>query len=120
MAEWMKKTCALCPFSRTKTLFLHPERAEEFAYMAQNPYNDFPCHKTAEYEEETAWHDGGFVAGEHSKTCHGFMTLQAEENGLEIDGFTPDGDGFQSIDEMLETHEDLWEAQQRSRKERAA
>lgn len=42
----MKKCCGLCPYSRKNTLFLHPERAAEFAFSADNPYNDFVCHKT--------------------------------------------------------------------------
>lgn len=117
MTDHMKKTCALCPYSRTKTLFLHPDRAEEFAYMAQNRYNDFPCHKTADHVEETDFHDGGYVAGAQSKTCHGFLTLQIAEGGYTPDGFKPDGDGFESVDEMIESHADLWDAQrQRQRK----
>lgn len=117
MSDFMKKTCALCPFSRTKTLGLHPERAEDFAYMAAKSYNDFPCHKTADYyEPDHDDDDSGYVHGEHSKTCHGFLTLQCEENGRSPEGFVPDGDGFQDVDEMIYVHAELWENRETRRK----
>ena len=46
MSNVMKECCGLCPYSRKNTLFLSPDRAEEFAYAAENRYNDFVCHKT--------------------------------------------------------------------------
>lgn len=116
MTDFMKKTCAICPFSRSKTLVLHPERAEEFASMACNPFNDFPCHKTAGYAEDDRTGEGGFVHGATSKTCHGFLTLQASETGRAPEGFKPDGDGFDDWHEIVDTHEELWDQQQRERK----
>lgn len=104
MTSFMKKTCPLCPFSRRKTLWLHPDRAEEFAYMAQNPYTDFPCHKTADLIENEETGESGFVHGARSKTCHGFLTLQCSENGTKPEDFEPDGDGFEDVDEMIEHH----------------
>jgi hypothetical protein len=115
MADHMKKTCALCPFSRTKTLALHPERAADFAYMAQNPYSSFPCHKTAELDEDDP-ESSEYVWGESSKMCHGFLTLQRAENGIEDDEFQPDGDGFECTHEMIEHHEELWDADMKRRK----
>ena len=104
---WMKKTCELCPFSRSKTLWLHPDRASDFANMASNPYNNFPCHKTADTVEDS---EGGsaYVAGEQSFTCHGFLTLQSAENDRSPKGFVPDGDGFEDYHEMTERHMELW------------
>jgi hypothetical protein len=105
---WMKKCCGLCPFGLKGTLWLHPRRAEDFAYMASNPYSDFPCHKTAEYEEETEYSDGGYVHGEHSFTCHGFKALQVNCN-REVEGFTYDEDEvFSSPEEMIEHHTNDW------------
>jgi len=120
MADYMKKTCSLCPYSRTKTLHLKPSRAREFAYLAQNRFNDFPCHKTAEHREETEFEDGGYTFGAKSKTCHGFMTLQISESGNSINAFVPDGDGFESSDEMIETHQQIWEEHEFQRKNRSA
>jgi hypothetical protein len=110
----MKRTCGLCPFSRTKTLFLHPERTVAFATMAADRFGDFPCHKTADYDEDDdGW--GRYVHGERSHTCHGFATLQAALTGYQPEGFTPDGDGFTSVDEMIARHGELWADQQRRR-----
>lgn len=107
---WMKKTCAICPFSRSKTLGLHPERADEFASMAINPYTNFPCHKTADEVEDSEGMTE-FVAGEKSLTCHGFLTLQSSENDSAPDEFKPDGDGFEDYYEMVERHEEIWQEQ---------
>lgn len=110
MSDFMKTTCALCPFSRSKTLVLHPERAEEFAIMATNPYNDFPCHKTAD-EVEDGEGSTHYVHGETSKTCHGFRALQLNENGGPDGDFTWTDDGFSDYGEMIDHHLELWEAQ---------
>jgi len=106
---WMKKCCEHCPFRRDTPLVLHPERAEEFAYMASNPYTDFPCHKTADYAEETEYSEGGFVHGEHSFTCHGFKGMQLEENGTGNEGFATDGQHFSDPWEMIEYHTEAYQ-----------
>lgn len=106
--EWMKQPCGLCPFSRTNTLNLHPERAEEFAYMAENPYNDFVCHKTAECDDES----GGYYRAPKSLTCNGFLSLQISTNGNAPEGFEPHRDAFEDAYEMIEAHEELWEPTQ--------
>lgn len=107
---WMKQPCGPCPFSRKNTLWLHPERASDFANMASNPYSDFPCHKTADLCED----DEGFseyVAGNRSLTCNGFLSLQVNENGRGPSGFVPHPDAFGDHWEMCEHHEDQWEAE---------
>lgn len=106
---WMKEPCALCPYSKTNTLWLHPERAEDFAYQAQNRYTDFPCHKTADLVED----DDGFGEyrrGEKSLTCCGFLTLQVNENDNAPDGFEPHPDGFSEAWEMIDHHTEHWES----------
>lgn len=105
---WMKEPCALCPFSRTRTLWLHPERAHDFAYMASNPYNDFPCHKTADLVEDDDG-SGSYVMGNKSFTCNGFLSLQVNENGRGPDGFEPSLDAFGDHWEMIEHHEGYWQ-----------
>lgn len=77
MSDWfMKKSCDHCPFRRDVKPFLHPERGEELAYHAQNPYNSFPCHKTTVNDEEFGGDGSEMVAVETSKECAGFMALQ--------------------------------------------
>lgn len=103
---WMKKCCEHCPFKRDTTLILHPDRADNFATMASNPYNDFPCHKTADVQEENEelGIEGGFVHGANSFTCHGFKAMQVEECGDYKSGFVSDGAHFLDWFEMVEYH----------------
>jgi hypothetical protein len=106
---WMKEPCGPCPYSRSKTLALHPERAADFAFNAQNPYNDFPCHKTADLRED----DDGYseyVAGARSLTCNGFLSLQVNENDNAPEGFEPHPDAFCEAWDMIEHHTELWDS----------
>ena len=117
MGAVMKGCCGLCPYAHDGTLGLHPERAEDFAAQAQNPYADFPCHKTAVEVDDDEEGGTEFVRGERSLTCHGFRTLQWEENGRNGDfdyedpEAKPDGKGFTDYYCMVERHEELWEAE---------
>jgi hypothetical protein len=87
--DYMKKPCKHCPYRTDVKPFLTPERGEELAYYPQNPYNDFPCHKTTEHDEEGD--TGEMLVVESSKTCAGFLTLMASELGEERmpEGFKP-------------------------------
>lgn len=115
--EVMKECCSLCPYSRKNTLYLHPERAEDFVYSAQNPYNDFVCQKTAELQENEEESDE-LVRGEKSLTCCGFATLQYNENGSQsLEGFEPDLNAFSDVWEMIETHEEKWNESHKSIRE---
>ena len=104
----MKECCGLCPYSRKNTLFIHPERAEIFAYQAENPYNDFVCHKTGVVYEDDDYCSGDIVRGEKSLTCAGFHAMQMILNGSEecseikIDY----EDHFSDVHEMTEHHEE--------------
>lgn len=77
MSSFMKKPCEQCPFRRDVKPFLHPERGDQLAYHAHNPYNEFTCHKTTEYNEETE----EMEVINTSKSCAGFLTLMANELG---------------------------------------
>ena len=107
MAEFeqtMKECCGLCPYSKKNTLFLHPERAEDFANAAENPYNDFVCHKTGVTLEEEDFDDrgGDIVRGEKSLTCMGFASLQENINGTH--GAKVDPNAFEDAWEMIDHH----------------
>jgi len=102
----MKECCGLCPYSHKDTLILSPERAEEFAYQAENPYNDFVCHKTGITLEESDFDDraGDIVRGEKSLTCMGFASMQENING---DGhYRVDPNAFEDADQMIDYHYD--------------
>lgn len=112
---WMKKCCEHCPFKEGTKLVLHPERAEQFANMASNPYNDFPCHKTADIQEEDELRgiEGGYVHGDHSFTCHGFKAMQLNECGNEKDMeiFKSDRMHFVDYFDMVDYHTQAYEDQ---------
>lgn len=83
----MKKPCAHCPYRSDVKPYLTPERGEELAYIAQNPYNSFHCHKTTvedEYSEESE-----MMVAENSKMCAGFLTLMAQCGEDTPEGFEP-------------------------------
>lgn len=85
-AYFMKQPCKHCPFRNDVKPFLHPERAEEIANSASNPYSSFPCHKTLVPDDDD-YDDSGMVRTENSKECYGFMALQIQENGDEPEGW---------------------------------
>lgn len=96
MSGYMKEPCAHCPYRRDVKPFLTPERGEELAYHAQNPHNDFPCHKTTKSIDEVCdeypeYMEGEMVSVETTKACAGFLTLMASECGEEHmpEGFKP-------------------------------
>lgn len=108
MSGVMKKCCGLCPYSRKNTLFVHPDRATEFAYSAENPYTDFVCHKTGVVHEDHPDEDmqNAIVRGEKSLTCAGFHAMQSLINDnkpeIEIDHQDHFGDPW----EMIEHHDE--------------
>jgi hypothetical protein len=112
MSGVMKKCCGLCPFSRLNTLYLHPERAADFAYSAENPYNDFVCHKTGVIDEDNPDEEeqNSIVRGEKSLQCAGFHAMQHIINGtekqseIEIDY----DDHFCDVWEMIDHHEEKY------------
>lgn len=89
MNYFMKSPCAHCPFRIDVKPFLTPERGEELAYHATNPYNSFPCHKTTVSDEEYGGDGSESVCTEKSKECAGFLTLQIQEGAPIPKGFTP-------------------------------
>lgn len=111
MSEVMKKCCGLCPFSRLNTLFLHPHRAADFAYMADNPYTDFVCHKTGVIHEDHPDEDrqNEIVRGEKSLTCAGFHVMQYSINGKEPKIKVNWEDHFSDTFEMIDHHEEYHE-----------
>lgn len=104
---FMKEPCKHCPFRRDVTPFLHPERAEEIAYAATNPYSAFHCHKTTEYDEDGD--SGDMLVTARSLMCAGFLTLQVEEGGASCpDGFEPSREVYGDSWEMIDAYTEEW------------
>lgn len=75
------------------------------AYIAQNPYNSFVCHKTTVSSDDD---DGERHCTPQSKICAGFLSLQHNENGETLydeDGFEPSPLVYESSYEMSEAYE---------------
>ena len=106
MERWfVKKPCAHCPYWRSVEPFLHPERGEELAYITENPYTDFTCHKTLDHDDE----DGDTIAGPNSLTCAGFLSMQIEWSGRDCpEGFTPSDAVYSEPIEMAEAYAEAW------------
>jgi hypothetical protein len=113
MDTFLKKPCPSCPFRKDVTPFLRPRRAEELAYLALNPYSDFSCHNTFEYDGDED-HQGR-ATGDFSKTktCAGFLTVRATELEQGIpEGFEPSWDlCYESAEEMVDVYEAAYESQ---------
>ena len=106
--DYVKKPCKHCPFRNDVTPYLHPDKASEIAYAAQNPYSDFPCHKTTEYDEDSE--DGDMMITDRSLTCAGFLTLRAQAGESVPKGFEPSWE-ICYIDEfeMSQAYEEEWD-----------
>lgn len=101
----MKAPCKHCPFRSDVRPFLHPERASEIAYAAQNPYSDFPCHKTTEHDEDS----DDMIVVETSKTCAGFLAMQINEGAVDCpDDFKLPENVYADSFEMTEAYEIEW------------
>lgn len=100
---FMKEPCAHCPFRRDVRPFLTVERAYDLAYLAQNKYSDFLCHKTIVHDDDT----GEGIGVATSLTCAGFLTLQLNESDLrKPEGFEPSILAYDNTYEMTDAYEE--------------
>lgn len=96
----MEKACEHCPYRHDVKPYLTPQRGEELAYHAQNPYNSFPCHKTTVDED-----DGDErLCTNNSKECAGFLSLQINEGAQKPKGFEVDKNAYDSTWNMLSAY----------------
>ena len=109
MANWfMKEPCQHCPFRSDVRPFLHPERAEELAYMTENRYNEFHCHQTIDYEDDS---DGELT--DTSLICAGFLSMQCNYSREPPEGFEPSELVYSEASDMAYAYEDEWNSQRR-------
>jgi hypothetical protein len=102
-----KKPCAQCPYRRDVKPFLTADRGEELAYHAENPYTDFPCHKTTIEDDNSD--EGDMMVTEDSLTCAGFLSMQVEWGGRDCpDGFTPSDLVYSEPYEMADAYAEEW------------
>ena len=104
MSDFMKKPCEHCPYRHDVKPFLHPQRGDELAFAAQNPYQSFPCHKTTVSDDSD---EGEMLVTPKSKMCAGFLSLQHNENGstaYDTDGFEPSPLVYETSYEMSDAY----------------
>lgn len=106
MSAWfMKEPCQHCPFRRDVKPFLHPERGAQLAYLTENPYSEFTCHKTTVPDDDSEF--GEMRATDKSLTCAGFLSMQIENGGRKCpDGFEPSELTYGEAYEMASAYED--------------
>ena len=107
LEDCMKVPCKTCPFRRDVTPFLRPGRVEQIAELPYNPYNDFTCHNTLDFEEDSeGWAES--VVTEKSLTCAGFLTLlyieQGEDSVVIPEGFKPSDLTYESAEDMIDAY----------------
>lgn len=92
----LKTPCKNCPFRSDDTAirFASRDRAEEIEESAYR--NGFPCHLSADVFEDEEEGDG-YVFGENTQHCVGYIILQINDSG----GGSP-WPGIDNDDELLE------------------
>jgi len=114
MSNFVLKPCKNCPFRTDVKPYLHPDRAAEIAYSAQNPYSTFTCHNTFECdggEDHQGRKTGDFSKAKH---CAGFLTLQANESGRCPKGFVPSYElCYNEAIDMVQAYEEAWEEERK-------
>lgn len=100
----LKTPCKNCPFRTDATAirFACRERAEEIEESAYR--NGFPCHLSAELEEETDFHEGGYVFDQLGKTqhCVGALIMHINDGFDSTPGTGNDPDLFERLAARLD------------------
>lgn len=101
--QWfMPAPCKHCPFRRDVKPFLRAERATDLAYATENPYNEFHCHKTLDYDRD----DGEPEQTPDTLICAGFLSMQLRASEEEAPaGFVISDLAYEDAWEMIEAYE---------------
>ncbi|BAU93440.1 hypothetical protein MPPM_4835 [Methylorubrum populi] len=103
---FMAAPCKHCPFRRDVKPFLRPDRATELAYATENPYSEFYCHKTLDYDGD----EGEPEATAGTLVCAGFLSMQLDATGHQApEGFSPSPLAYGDRWEMIEACEEAAE-----------
>ena len=107
--EFVSTPCPNRPFRRNVRPFLRPDRSEDLAYNAENPYGTFPCHVTTVPDDDSD--SGEMLETEVTKQCAGHLTLKHNANGeteYDDDGFKPSAECYEDSYEMIEAYTEEW------------
>ncbi len=100
----LKTPCKNCPFRTDDTAirFNGIERAEEIEESAYR--NGFPCHLSAVLQEETyeGAEDDGYVPGEKTQHCAGYMIMQINQGEGSWPGVNNDEDTVNAFADKMD------------------
>lgn len=76
----MRRPCNHCPFRTDKTAirFANLDRAKEIAWSAF--LFGFPCHTTADYFEDDSTANSGYIFGDDTQHCAGYLIMQIKDS----------------------------------------
>ncbi len=106
----LKTPCKNCPFrtDETRITFSCRERAEEIEEQAYRL--GFPCHLSSDYEEETAYSDGGFVEGEKTQHCIGAIIMYMKSGESCWPGIDNDEDLVVRLWDQIDEHAPVFDS----------
>lgn len=96
----LKRPCKNCPFGKAETriIFRCKERAEEIAEQAYR--TGFPCHLSADYDDDEDGEGGGYVFGAETQHCAGALGTFANEYRM-MGGSWPAIDNSEEMAEQI-------------------
>lgn len=77
----LKKPCKQCPFIKGTTMALSPGRMEGIVESLRSDYNVFPCHKTAQHDEDEEG-NSITVPHENEQACMGALAYAYQHHGV--------------------------------------
>ena len=106
----LKRPCAHCPFRTDGTAirFAARERAVEIEEQAYR--QGFPCHETADCEEDPVTGDDGFVFGEDTSYCIGYVIMRLKSEGGDGTPWPAIGNDDELLTALAEHLGDWWNA----------
>lgn len=83
--------------------------AEDIAYLAQNPYSEFHCHKTLDYVYDDDDNADDAIVTPNSLICAGFRAMQINEGAIdEPEDYEWPDNVYSDIHDMTSAYEEEW------------
>jgi len=108
----LKKPCENCPF-RTDSTAIRFSCIERAAEIEESAYrNGFPCHLSAVYRDETFEGSGdeGYVEGEKTQHCAGYMIMQINQGEHAWPGVDNDEDVVEAFAEKMDRNAPIFDS----------
>lgn len=98
----LKTPCKNCPFrnDETRITFACKERAEEIDEQAYR--NGFPCHLSADLQDEDIFEEPGFIEGDNTQHCVGYLIMMMKSGETEWPGVDNDSELIEKLWDQLD------------------